>query len=329
MEHYLARVLDMQPGMSADEWQKAVREEWSMQCWFNSEYPGNLRSACWNTGGISFTATDLSDQQWEYLPGPGRNNWRDETVLVFIALTGAMELEQSDMKTRLTAGSLLVLDPGTPYSQTGERETRGMVLRIPKVALERRGMYFTKQGMVVPDQASADTRMLRSLIASTAAYGERSSPQCAKLVAEHPIDLMQIIAADSLAPRSAGRSAAIFAYAKRFIERNVANEQLDIEAVAKAMGMSTRYITRLFASEGTTIMRYLWHLRLQRAKGMLTDPASPLRINEVAWQCGFTSAAHFSRMFKKHFGVSPKEVRRAGAEGEAAWGMQARPRRDL
>jgi transcriptional regulator GlxA family with amidase domain len=137
-------------------------------------------------------------------------------------------------------------------------------------------------------------------------------------VAEHLIDRMQIIAADSWAPRSVGRSATLLAYAKRFIERNVSNEQLDIEAVAKAMGTSTRYIARLFASEGTTIMRYLWRLRLERAKGILTDPESPLRINEVAWQCGFASAAHFSRMFKKAFGVNPKEARRlASIEAKA------------
>jgi AraC family transcriptional regulator, positive regulator of tynA and feaB len=310
MEHDIAHLLDTTPGLNADEWQKAVRDEWSMQCWFNRDYPVNLKCAYWTMGGLSFALADVSDQLWEYLPGPGRDNWRDESILVFITHSGVIEFEQSDMKIRLTAGSLLVLDPGTHYTQAGDCDTRGMMLRIPKVALERRGMDFAKRGMVVPDQASGDTRMLESLIASTAAYGEWSSPQCAKLVAEHLVDLMQIIAADSLAPRSVGRSATLLAYAKRFIERNVSNEQLDIDAVAKAMGTSTRYITRLFANEGTTIMRYLWHLRLERAKSMLADPKSPLRINEVAWQCGFASAAHFSRMFKKVFGVNPKEARR-------------------
>jgi AraC-like DNA-binding protein len=318
MDHDIAHLLDTLPGMTADEWQKAVREAWSMQCRFNGDDRGNLKCAYWSMGGLSFTLADVSDQRWEYLPGSGHNNWRDETILVLITHSGVIELDQSDMKTRLTAGSLLVLDPGTQYTQVGDRDTRGMMLRIPKVALERRGMEFANRGMVVADPASGDTRMLKSLIASAAAYGERSSPQCAKLVAEHLIDLMQIIAADSWAPRSVGRSATLLAYAKRFIERNMSNEQLDIEAVAKAMGTSTRYIARLFASEGTTIMRYLWRLRLERAKGILTDPESPLRINEIAWQCGFASAAHFSRMFKKAFGVNPKEARRlASIEAKA------------
>jgi AraC-like DNA-binding protein len=309
-ERDIAQRLGTTPSLSADEWQKVIRDEWSMQCWFNSDYPDNLKYAYWNMGGLRFTLADVSDQLWEYLPGSGRDNWRNETILVFIAYSGVIELEQSDIRTRLTAGALSMLDPGTHYTQTGDRNTRGVMLRIPKVALERRGMDFANRGIVVPGQTSGDTRMLKSLIAATAAYGEWSSPQCAKLVAEHLVDLMQIIAADSLAPRSVGRAAAILAYAKRFIERNVPNEHLDIEAVAKAMGTSTRYITRLFASEGTTIMRYLWHLRLERAKNLLANPKSPLRINEVAWQCGFASAAHFSRLFKKEFGLNPKEVRR-------------------
>jgi hypothetical protein len=37
-----------------------------------------------------------------------------------------------------------------------------------------------------------------------------------------------------------------------------------------------------------------------------------LRIEEVAWRCGFSSAAHFSRLFKQRYGATPKELRDGG-----------------
>jgi transcriptional regulator GlxA family with amidase domain len=32
-----------------------------------------------------------------------------------------------------------------------------------------------------------------------------------------------------------------------------------------------------------------------------------MHVKEVAWRSGFTSAAHFSRMFRQRFGATPKE----------------------
>jgi AraC-like DNA-binding protein len=57
-------------------------------------------------------------------------------------------------------------------------------------------------------------------------------------------------------------------------------------------------------------MRYLWQARLERAGLLLrTRGAHDSSIQEIAWQCGFTTAAHFSRLFKRQYGVSPSDFR--------------------
>ncbi|WP_408581717.1 helix-turn-helix domain-containing protein [Burkholderia cenocepacia] len=57
-------------------------------------------------------------------------------------------------------------------------------------------------------------------------------------------------------------------------------------------------------------MRYLWCQRLDRAHQILSaSHGHGLRIEEVAWRCGFSSAAHFSRRFRERFGQTPTEWR--------------------
>jgi transcriptional regulator GlxA family with amidase domain len=57
-------------------------------------------------------------------------------------------------------------------------------------------------------------------------------------------------------------------------------------------------------------------MRLERAKAMLSEPYINLRISEIAWQCGFVNAAHFSRAFKKQYGTTPR-ASLAGVKNEA------------
>lgn len=53
--------------------------------------------------------------------------------------------------------------------------------------------------------------------------------------------------------------------------------------------------------------KYFKTKRLTRAAELLNT--SSLQINEIAWECGFENAAHFSDSFHQHFGQSPKTYR--------------------
>lgn len=53
--------------------------------------------------------------------------------------------------------------------------------------------------------------------------------------------------------------------------------------------------------------KYFKAKRLEKAADLLTS--STLQINEIAWECGFESAAHFSDSFHQYFEKSPKEYR--------------------
>ena len=58
---------------------------------------------------------------------------------------------------------------------------------------------------------------------------------------------------------------------------------------------------------GKTISDYVIEKRMEEAKKLLSDPY--VKVYEVAEKVGYKSKAHFSEIFKKSTGMTPKEFR--------------------
>ncbi|MDP9968153.1 AraC family transcriptional regulator [Variovorax beijingensis] len=83
-----------------------------------------------------------------------------------------------------------------------------------------------------------------------------------------------------------------------------------IEDLARVAGVSPRHFIRAFReSSGQTPLRFVYSLRLERAKEFLLDPRRTA--TEIALDCGFSHAQHFSTAFKQATGMTPSEFRRA------------------
>jgi AraC-like DNA-binding protein len=57
-----------------------------------------------------------------------------------------------------------------------------------------------------------------------------------------------------------------------------------------------------------TLTDYINTKRLQRAVSLLRSSGNS--IQEVAEQCGFLDMNYFSRLFKRYYGISPREFRK-------------------
>jgi AraC-like DNA-binding protein len=110
----------------------------------------------------------------------------------------------------------------------------------------------------------------------------------------------------------------------RFIEIHLSDPKLSIAKLAQACGISPRYLSLLLKLHGTPFSTLLWEKRLNMASRWLSS-AKPndVSISEIAYRVGFKSPAHFSRMFKRVFKMSPREYRAAGLQ-EATRSRQAR-----
>lgn len=100
--------------------------------------------------------------------------------------------------------------------------------------------------------------------------------------------------------------------AVRYIERYLGEPGLGVARVARVLGVSTRHLGRIFEPTGFSPGRYILERRLLSAGERLTDAgASDRTVAAVAHELGFASQAHFSRVFRGRFGVTPREMRRS------------------
>lgn len=83
---------------------------------------------------------------------------------------------------------------------------------------------------------------------------------------------------------------------------------IGIGQIAFHLGVTPNYLSSLFHREtGTTFVRYLTGLRMDKARELLAVPGA--LVQDVARAVGYASVRHFSRLFQRHFGGHPSEVR--------------------
>lgn len=95
--------------------------------------------------------------------------------------------------------------------------------------------------------------------------------------------------------------------AKLYIDRHY-SYACTIEDLAGLANMPPRRFVRMFEQQlGTTPARYLWEKRIEA--GLRDLKTTDETVEEIAYRCGFQTAAHFSRRIKQVYGLSPRELR--------------------
>jgi AraC family transcriptional regulator len=103
-----------------------------------------------------------------------------------------------------------------------------------------------------------------------------------------------------------------------YVTHNLAGP-LRLEDVARAACFSPFHFHRIFhALMGETLAAFVKRIRLERSVYLLSHRAGA-RLTEIALACGFSSSSDFSRSFRAHYGVSPRQfdverVRRSGRD---------------
>lgn len=94
---------------------------------------------------------------------------------------------------------------------------------------------------------------------------------------------------------------------QNYIESHL-QETLTLEAIAGRFFINKFYLSHIFSSvTGYTFKRYVIMARLAKAKDLLLHSDDEVQI--IASHCGFSSASHFIRVFRRDEGISPLQYR--------------------
>ena len=118
----------------------------------------------------------------------------------------------------------------------------------------------------------------------------------------------------SLEEDSSAAHRALVGQVQLYIECHLDDAKLTTEAIAAAHFVSIRHLQKVFQAEGMSVSALVRTRRLERCRRALGNPdLLDVPISTVRLRCGFSDAAHFSRLFRKTYGQSPKDYRQAFA----------------
>ncbi|MET8773101.1 helix-turn-helix domain-containing protein [Streptomyces sp. NPDC004658] len=244
----------------------------------------------------------------------------DDHVVVKLLCRGTARIEQDDREAYVRPGQLFVYDMARPVHLTLPERFRTKSLVLPRAVLGL-GESDLRQLTAAPLGSESAvggllTPLLSRLVDSAATYPQRTG----ELIARNVVDLVQTLAEERLGRMtedSTSGARTLLVRIRVYIDRHLAHPDLTPESVARAHHISVRYLHKLFELEDITVSRWIQQRRLEHCRRDLSRPASAdLTVAAVAHRWGFTSASHFSRVFRAAYGVPP-----------AAWRDSARRER--
>lgn len=96
---------------------------------------------------------------------------------------------------------------------------------------------------------------------------------------------------------------------RQYIEEHYRQKGLTIHEIAKNNHVSPNYLSYLFKKyTGRSLWEYVVKLRMEESRSLILS--TDLRRYEIAERVGYESPEHFSKIFKKYYGVSPSELKK-------------------
>jgi AraC-like DNA-binding protein len=229
---------------------------------------------------------------------------------------GRSVISQSGRTAALYSGDWTVYDAGQPYSVSLSAGGEFSLLLVPRSKVISRSVDLRR---LVLRRFPADRgfgKLIWNLVGNTVdqipVLPHRSSFDLGEIVAQ----MTRLALFDSLAAEDDDAGVplnsrdALRERVKFYISAHLADPELSIDKLAAVARCSKRYLHMIFRPENRSISDYIVQARLARCREDLLDPRLGRRsITEIAYAWGFNSSTHFSRCFRREFGISPRALR--------------------
>jgi AraC family transcriptional regulator, positive regulator of tynA and feaB len=242
-------------------------------------------------------------------------------------LEGERSYSQNGVTNILQPGDSTLIDTGQPWSSRCHGEGARLYLRVPRRVLENR-----LQSSILPlaQRISGQVGLGATLFRiATSLFHEADvlKPQEGTAALEAYFEILSACFRHSGGETQETRHhAELTSRIQAFIETHLPDPELGPLTIASALGISVRHVHRLFAVKGQSVGDWIRMRRLDQCRRNFADSRFQEKtITEIAFFWGFSDSAHFSRSFKKQFGIGPRSFRAGAHKSEQTLGSGSDP----
>lgn len=237
----------------------------------------------------------------------------DSGFLKIVApLQGRAGVEQMGRRAWVSPGAWTIYDTTGAYAVDNPEHVEHLIVMLPKAQLVERGLPLESLMARHVGGTSGISRVALATMRST--YQEL--PNMSLAAARGAGDLIAQLVRLSLI-ELAGQATAVTQREalkdriRAYVSVKLRDPGLSIEQIAHALNCSKRHLHNAFAAEDETVASYILKLRLTACLRELQQAGLEVRtITDIALSWGFNNLSHFSRVFRDHTGLSPRDFRR-------------------
>jgi AraC-like DNA-binding protein len=301
---------DKKPSERLEFWQEIVCKKYVSASAetevLDDEFAGSLTSG--ELGPLVVAELDAPLHFWSRKPCHVRNDDQD-VFIVSLIQRGGGELTQRGRSARLGPGDLVIYDSGATFDYALRARTQ--LVKIPRRLLESKldrpadflALKIDRSNPLSPILGDLLTRCLDIDLSRDV------GPWIAKRLSSAIVDLLASICDLERDALPETQVSAPLERVMRFARANLDDPDLGPEALAAAGPVSVRSLNRLFGALGATPMRWVWSQRLEASRISLSH-GEVRSVTDAAFAHGFSDLGHFSRSFKRTFGISPQKLLR-------------------
>ncbi len=274
----------------------------------------------WELGDVSLSRLASAALQYRRLPKHLKAE-RDEHFLITIPIRSQVNFSQCGKEVYCQPGGFFLERSHEPYEFWHDDFADLWVMKVQSQELASQIRQPDRFCSMQFNAAEGAGGLFSDMLQLIPGRFNAMTPEVRQAVGKQLIDLLVLsLKADerTLTSGSSSVRAAHLTRIEAYVRRNLHNPDLDPETIARACGMSTRYLHELFRDTNQTLGSWVRDQRLTACRIALADVSNRQTVAEIAYRFGFSDHAQFSRAFKAHFNVTPKEFRDQARERHRA-----------
>jgi AraC-like DNA-binding protein len=239
----------------------------------------------------------------------------NEDFILSVMVSGTGRLEQAGRQVLQRPGDIVLYDAARPFKYQLAPESV-VLLKIPREELSYRvpGAEFCTALRLAEGHSLVP--VFANMVQAAMQINLSDGMQAAQTqFASSLLEMLSVIVQLQIgACTDRQRHSELLKKTKDYIDANLSDSTITVEAIAASQNVSARTLARIFAADGTTPMHWLGQRRLQLSYCTLKEGLAR-QVTDVAFRYGFNDVSHFSRVFKKTYGITPSALLRGSGAG--------------